>query len=274
MIDGEKIELLREKARIIREKIIKMTHAAGSGHPGGSLSCVEIMVALYFHEMRHDPRKPLWGERDRFILSKGHAAPTLYAILGCAGYNQGDDLMSLRKFGSPFQGHPDKNRVAGVDVSTGSLGQGLSISNGIAIALRLNKKKSNVYVLLGDGECNEGEIWEAAMFAPHYKIDNLVAIVDRNGLQIDGPTERVLSLEPLAKKFKSFGWHVVEIDGYDFREIIEAFEEAKRVKNKPTIIIAYTVKGRGVSFMEWSEKFHGSVTDEEQTKIAVNELKE
>lgn len=265
------IRKLKDKATVIRRHVIRMVHSAGSGHPGGSLSCIDILVVLYFHVMKHEPQKKD-GERDRFILSKGHAAPALYATLAECGYFPISKLESLRKNGGYLQGHPDSS-IPGVEVSSGSLGQGLSCANGIALAARLDENPSRVFVLLGDGECDEGQIWEAAMLSAHYKLDNLVAIVDRNGLQIDGQTEKIMCLEPFSKKWKSFGWHVIEIDGNNIEEIIKAFHETEYVLGKPTVIIAYTFKGKGVSFMEWINAFHGKAPTEEEMIRALEELK-
>ena len=271
MIATNDIAILEEKARTIRKHVVNMIFEAGSGHPGGSLSCVDIITVLYFHEMRFNPAEPDEADRDRFILSKGHAAPTLYATLAECGYFPVNELLSLRKFGRLLQGHPDI-AIHGVEASTGSLGQGLSISCGIALAAKIDNKESRIYTLLGDGECDEGQVWEAAILASHYKLDNLTAIVDRNGLQIDGPTEKVLSLEPIAGKWKEFGWHVIEIDGNKIPEIIEAFDEARQIKGKPTVIIAHTLKGKGVSFMEWICAFHGKGLNKDEMKIALQEL--
>ncbi len=265
------IKILDEKARTIRKHIINMIFEAGSGHPGGSLSSADILTALYFHTMRHNASEPEWIDRDRFILSKGHAAPALYATLAEAGYFPINELMSLRKMGSMLQGHPDI-KIPGIEVSSGSLGQGLSIADGLALAARLDKKVSRIYALLGDGECDEGQIWEAAIFASHYKLNNLTAIVDRNGLQIDGPTEKIMCLEPIAGKWKAFGWHVIEIDGNKMAEIIAALDEAKTITGKPTVIIAHTFKGKGVSFMEWISAFHGKTLSKEDLKMALLEL--
>lgn len=240
------VKMLDEKARTIRKHVINMVFEAGSGHPGGSLSSVDILTALYFYTMRHNPLEPKWTDRDKFILSKGHAAPALYATLAEAGYFPVKELLSLRKIGSMLQGHP-YSKVPGVDVSSGSLGQGLSIASGLALAAKVDNKTYRVFTLLGDGECDEGQVWEAAIFASHYKLDNLTAIVDRNGLQIDGPTEKIMCLEPIAGKWKAFGWHVIEIDGNKMTEIVEALDEAKRISGKPSVIIAHTLKGKGVS---------------------------
>ena len=272
MVSGERLKDLMEKAYRIRRHVLEMTTLAGSGHPGGSLSCVDVIVALYFHVMRHDPKNPSWPNRDRFVLSKGHAAPTLYAALAEAGYVPLDELKTLRKLGSPLQGHPDRNRVPGIENSSGSLGHGLAIANGMAAAAKIDGEDHRVYVLLGDGECQEGLVWEAAMFTAHYKLDNLTAVVDRNGLQIDGPTERVMSLEPLADKWRAFGWHVIEVDGHDIAAIINALEEAKRVKGRPTVVIAHLIKGRGVSFMEWVASFHGKTLAPNDLEKALAEL--
>jgi len=263
---------LKLKASKIRKHIVKMITKAKSGHPGGSLSAVEIVTALYFKVMRHDPKNPKWEDRDRFILSKGHATPLLYSILAESGYFGVEELLTLRKFGSRLQGHPDMKRLPGVEISTGSLGQGLSVGNGMAIAGKLNKKDYRVYVLLGDGECQEGQIWEAAISASHYKLDNLTAIVDYNKLQIDGPVEKVMNISPLTDKWRAFGWHVIEINGHNFEEILEAFEEAKKTKNRPTVIVAHTIKGKGISFMENVVDFHGKAPTEAQMIQALEEL--
>lgn len=271
-MDGsDKAGEIEKRVRTIRKHIVNMIYTAGSGHPGGSLSCVEILTSLYFSELRHDPTNPHWVSRDRFILSKGHAAPALYATLAEAGYFPQEQLCTLRKIGSMLQGHPDQ-RCPGVEVSTGSLGQGLSIASGMALSARMKGKSSRIYVLLGDGECDEGQVWEAAMLASHYKLDNLTAIVDRNGLQIDGLTEKVMRLEPLAKKWESFGWHVIEIDGHHITQILKAFENAKQLKGKPCVIIAHTFKGKGVSFMEWIGSFHGRSLTKDEMNRALQEL--
>ncbi|MBO8168453.1 MAG: transketolase [Thermoanaerobacteraceae bacterium] len=263
---------LRDKAQTLRRHIVEMTAAAGSGHPGGSLSAADIVSVLYFEEMRLDPDRPDWPERDRFVLSKGHAAPLLYAALAERGFFLVEELKSLRKLGSRLQGHPDAKHLPGVEMSTGSLGQGLSAANGMALAAKLDKLDSRVYVLLGDGEIQEGQVWEAAMAAAHYRLDNLVAFLDYNGLQIDGPVDEVMSVEPVADKWRAFGWHVIEIDGHDYGQIINALEEARGVSSKPTIIIARTVKGKGVSFMENEVGWHGSAPNSEEAEKALAEL--
>ena len=267
------ISRLKEIARLIRNDIIESTFAAGSGHPGGSMSAVEIVVALYWHEMNHRPAEPHWAERDRFVLSKGHACPVLYAALARAGYFAVDELANLRKLGSFLQGHTDMLKTPGVDFSAGSLGMGLSFGNGVALAAKLDGKDYRTYVMLGDGEIQEGQIWEAAMTAPHRKLDNLCAILDYNKLQIDGFNEKVKGLEPVAEKWAAFGWHVIRIDGHDFGAIFKALDEARKTKGKPTIIVADTVKGKGVSFMENQAGFHGRCLKPDEMEVAREELK-
>jgi len=271
-MDDSHLQELAVKACKIRRHIVNMLGEAGSGHPGGSLSAADIVAALYFHEMKIDPDKPDWPERDRFVLSKGHAAPVLYAALAEKGYFPVDELDTLRKLGSRLQGHPSMKHLPGVEMSTGSLGQGLSAANGMAIAGKLDKRDYRVYVLLGDGEIQEGMVWEAAMAAAHYKLDNLVAFVDHNGLQIDGPTRDVMSPEPVAQKWRAFGWHVEEIDGHDLDQITKVLARAREVKGKPVMIVADTVKGKGVSFMEGQVGWHGNAPNAEQTGKALCEL--
>lgn len=271
-VSCEAIEELNKKALIIRRHIIEMITEAGSGHPGGSLSSADILTALYFHVMNIDPKNPKWPERDRFVLSKGHAAPVLYATLAERGYFPKEELMTLRKTGSMLQGHPDMKVTPGVDMTTGSLGQGLSCANGMALAGKLDKKNYRVYVLMGDGELEEGQIWEAAMTSAHYKLDNLTAFVDHNGLQIDGPIEKVMSPEVVQDKFKAFGWNVIDIDGHNIAQIIEATEKAKQVKGKPTVIVAKTIKGKGVPFMENQAGWHGKAPSREQAEEALKAL--
>ena len=267
----EKIRELEEKAKRIRRLIIKMLAKAGSGHPGGSLSSTDIVTCLYFSQMRHNPRDPNWPQRDRFHMSKGHCCPLWYAILAEMGYFPEEKLWSLRTLGSILQGHPDW-RTPGVDVASGSLGQGLSVVIGMSLAARLDKASFRVYCLLGDGEIQEGQIWEAAMAAHHYKCDNLCAILDYNGYQIDGKVKDIMDLEPLIDKWQAFGWHTISIDGHNIGEILCAFDEAKTIKGKPTIIIAKTIKGKGVSFMENVVDFHGRAPTEEEAKKALEEL--
>jgi len=263
---------LEALARKVRATIVRIIYEAGSGHPGGSLSCVDILLTLYFREMSHDPSNSGWANRDRFILSKGHAAPALYTVLAEAGYMPLDGLNSLRDFDSPLQGHPDALKTPGVEVSSGSLGNGLSMSTGIAAALKLDGRDARVYCLLGDGECDEGLVWEAAMLAPHLALGNLTAIVDRNRLQIDGCTEDVVCLDPLPDKWRAFNWNVVEADGHDYGQLTAAFDEARRHTGGPTVIVANTVKGKGVSFMEGVAGFHGKPPSKEQLDQALREL--
>ncbi len=264
---------IKEMARKIRMDIIEMLTMAKSGHPGGSLSAADIMAVLFFDEMRLDPANKDWSERDRFVLSKGHAAPVYYAALANKGFFPREELLKLRKTGHFLQGHPDMRKVPGVDMSTGSLGHGISAAGGMALAGKIDKKSFRVYSLLGDGEMAEGLVWEAAMAASHYKLDNLVAILDYNGLQIDGACEEVMKSSPLDDKWRAFGWNVLEIDGHDLKEIKEALEKAKNFKGKPTIIIAKTIKGKGVSFMENQAGWHGNAPSSEQAELALAELK-
>jgi len=263
---------LKTKAREIRIEILKMLTEAGSGHTGGSLSAADIVAALYFYKMRHKPQEPKWRERDRFILSKGHAAPVLYAALAISGYFEKSMLSTLRKIGSPLQGHPCSRKLPGVEISTGSLGQGLSIANGIAMGLKLDTIPSRVYCLMGDGEIQEGQIWEAAMTASHYRLDNLCAIIDNNGLQIDGYCSDVMAVEPIVEKWEAFGWYVIDIDGHNMEAIIGAFDEAVSVKGKPTMVVARTVKGKGVSFFEGKVEYHGLAPTQEELTNALKEL--
>lgn len=268
----ELIKNLREKSAVLRSHVVKMIGEAKSGHPGGSLSAADIVTALYFHQMRHQSQNPHWEDRDRFVLSKGHAAPILYAALAEAGYFPKEKLATLRKTGSILQGHPDMKKVPGVDLSSGSLGQGLSAGNGMALAAKLDQKNYRIYALLGDGELQEGQVWEAAMTAAHYKLDNVIAFIDYNGLQIDGPITEVKSPEPLADKWRAFGWNVLKIDGHDFEQILEALESANQTVGKPTVIIARTIKGKGVSFMEDQVGWHGTAPSQEQVEKALAEL--
>ena len=259
-------------ARQLRRHIINMTGAAASGHPGGSLSAVEIVAALYFKALRHNPVDPGWPERDRFILSKGHAAPVLYAALAEAGYFPAEELTTLRKLGSRLQGHCDRGLTPGIEMTAGALGQGLSYGLGVALAGRLNALEYRVYVLLGDGECDEGQVWEAAMAAAHFKADHLVAIVDNNGIQLDGWNKDIMNLEPLGQKWAAFGWHVVEVNGHDIAALLGAFAAAQQVTGRPTAILAHTIKGKGVSFMENNPDFHGKAPNSAEVKIALKEL--
>ena len=267
-----KVEELEKKAKTIRKGIIETVYEAKSGHPGGSLSIADILTVLYFNELKIDENNPNWEERDRVILSKGHCSPALYSVLANRGFFKVEDLKTFRKIDSYLQGHPDKNKVPGVDMTTGSLGQGLSIANGIALMGKLQNKNYRVYAILGDGEIEEGQIWEAAMTSNKYKLDNLCVIIDNNNLQIDGSIEEVMSSYPIDEKFKSFGFQIINIDGHNIQEIMDAFEVAKNVKNKPTCIIAKTIKGKGISFMENRVEWHGKAPTEEQYKIAMKEL--
>ena len=263
---------LNEITNVIRKDIVSMICKSKSGHPGGSLSAVEILTALYFDQMNIDPTNPKMEDRDRFVLSKGHAAPALYATLAQRGYFAKDELNNLRQLGSMLQGHPDMKKVPGVEMSTGSLGQGFSVACGMAMAAKLDNAPWNVYALLGDGEVQEGIIWEAAMSAAHYKLDNMIAFLDYNGLQIDGEVESVMNINPIEDKFKTFGWNVITIDGHDFDQIFAALDMAKDTVGKPTMIIAKTIKGKGVSFMENQASWHGSAPNAEQVEQALSEL--
>lgn len=263
---------LAEISKRVRRHIIEMITAAKSGHPGGSLSATELVVTLFFDTMRHDPANPKWADRDHFILGKGHACPVLYSTMAECGYTPIDQLNSFRRLGSIYQGHPDVRFIPALEASTGSLGQGLSIGLGMALAARLDHRPSRTYVVLGDGEIQEGQVWEAAMFASFHKLDNLACIVDYNKIQLDGFVEDIMPLEPLADKWKSFGWHVIEINGHDIPAVQAAFAEAATVKGKPTVILAHTVKGKGVSFMENNPKWHGTAPSKEECELALKEL--
>lgn len=272
MEEAMDIKALEKTAAEVRVGVVKAIHNAGSGHPGGSLSAADIVTALYFSEMNVDPKNPKMEGRDKFILSKGHAGPVQYSALALKGYFPVEDFMTLRKLGSKFQGHPDMNKVPGIEMSTGSLGQGFAAAGGMAIANKLSNDPGRIYVLLGDGEIQEGIVWEAAMSAAHYKLDNMVGILDYNGLQIDGKNEDVMTVAPVADKFRAFGWNVLEINGHDFEEILDAFAKARECKGKPTMIVAKTVKGKGVSFMEDNAGWHGKAPNDEETEQAVAEL--
>jgi len=269
----EEIRRLEKIARQVRKDIIEMLAEAGSGHSGGALSSCDIMVALYFSVMRHNPTDPQWRERDRFVLSKGHSCPALYACLAQAGYFPVEELKTLRKLGSRLQGHPSKaDGLPGIEVSTGSLGQGLSVAIGIALGLMMDKIDARVYCLMGDGEIEEGQIWEAAMAAGHYHLDNLCGIVDNNGLQIDGAIDDIMSPNPIPEKWKAFGWNTTVINGHRMEELLKAFDAAKEIKGKPTVIIARTIKGKGVSFMENVVEWHGKAPSKEEAKVALKDL--
>jgi transketolase len=265
------IKELENRAKEIRRLIIQMLAKAGSGHPGGSLSATDLIAALYFKVLRYNPKDPAWPDRDRFHMSKGHCCPLWYAVLAKTGYFPQEALWTLRQLGSILQGHPDRN-TPGVEVASGSLGQGLSVGLGMSLAAKMDKKDYRVYVLMGDGEIQEGNVWEAAMACAHYKCDNLCAMLDYNGFQIDGRVSDIMNLEPLVEKWRAFGWHTIEIDGHNMAQILAAYDEAKTIKNKPTIIIAHTIKGKGVSFMENVVDFHGRAPTKEEAEKALKEL--
>ena len=271
-MDNIKLLELKRLANSVRFGIIEGVYNAACGHPGGSLSIADILTYLYFEEMRVDPENPQWADRDRFVLSKGHTAPALYATLAERGFFEKEELKTLRKTSSRLQGHPDMKAIPGVDMSTGSLGLGISAACGMALSAKVNGKDYRVYTVLGDGESEEGQVWEAAMFAAHYKLDNFVAVIDWNGLQIDGPVTEVMNPTPHDKKFEAFGWHVITVDGHSFEEIAAAFGEARTVKGKPTAIIARTVKGKGVSYMENACEWHGQAPKEDLYRVAIADL--
>ncbi len=274
MLTRDKIQELKEITRQLRVETLKMLHQAGSGHTGGPLGMMEMMVALYFYKMKHDPQKPAWPDRDRFILSNGHCAPALYVCLARAGYFPKEELQYLRKLGSPLQGHPKRNIEIGIEMSTGSLGQGCSVSNGIAMSAKLDLKKFKVYSMHSDGEAQEGIFWEAAMAAGHYKLDNRCAFLDYNGIQIDGFNKDIKDVSPLEDKLKAFRWKVFSIDGNEMAQVVEALDEAEKVKGQPTMIVAKTLLGKGVSIFENNPKYHGVAPSDEELKIALKELGE
>lgn len=271
-VTTDRVRELNSIACRLRTDIVEMLHASGSGHTGGSLSAADIVASLYFHKMKHDPKDPKWDGRDRFILSKGHAAPVLYAALARSGYFPVEELKTLRKLGSRLQGHPDSKSLPGIEVSTGSLGQGLSIACGLSLAGKLDKKPYRVYALLGDGELQEGMVWEAAMTAAHYNLSNLTAIVDNNGLQIDGKCSEVMCVDPISDKFKAFGWNVIDIDGHDIAAIIDALDRAELHTDAPTAIVARTIKGKGCSLFEGKVEFHGTAPSDHELKVAIEEF--
>ena len=266
------VRSLEEKALQVRRDVIRMTYAAGSGHPGGSLSVTDLLTTLIFEELRLDPEHPDWPDRDRLVLSKGHAAPALYAALALRGFIPEAQLLTLRRLGSPLQGHVDRNKLAWIEASTGCLGQGIGMAVGMALDARLAHRPSRVYAVLGDGECQAGLTWEALMAGGHYRLANLTVILDRNGIETDGPTESIMGIEPIGDKFRAFRYHTLEIDGHDFRAILEAFREARRVKDRPTAIVARTVKGKGVSFMEGQAAWHGKAPSKADAEAALREL--
>jgi transketolase len=269
----EKINFLKEKANAIRESIIEMLVEAGSGHSAGPLGMADVFAAFYFHILKHDPQNPDWSDRDRLILSNGHICPVRYAAMAHAGYFPMEELKTLRKLDSRLQGHPHRTSLPGVETTSGPLGSGLSQAIGLALAARLDKKKYRVYAFLSDGEHDEGNLWEAAMFAGKNKLSNLTALIDRNNIQIDGFTEDVMPLEPLKEKYESFGWHVLEINGHNFEQIVDAVSEAKVIHEKPTVVIAHTIPGKGVSFMENDYLWHGKPPNKEEAAKALSELR-
>ena len=272
MPETKSLEELQIISQRVRREIIEMIYEAKSGHPGGSLSAVETLISLYFQVMRHDPKNPSWKDRDRFILSKGHACPVLYAILAECGYTPKDQLNTLRKMGSIYQGHPDIRFIPCLDASTGSLGEGVSLAIGMGLAARLNGSPSRTFVMLGDGEIQEGQVWEAAMFGAFHKMDNVVVIVDYNRIQLDGFVKDIMDVEPLSDKWRAFGWHVISVDGHSIPALVAAFTEASETKGVPTVLIANTVKGKGVSFMENNPKFHGMAPTPDEFRLAMQEL--
>jgi len=270
----EELALLENKAKQIREDIIKMLLEAGSGHSAGSLGTADIFTALYFHVMKHDPKNPDWEDRDRFVLSNAHICPVLYVTLAHAGYFPKEELMTLRKLGSRLQGHPHRGMLPGLEASGGPLGQGISIAVGMALANKLDEKRSRVYCMVGDGEEDEGQVWEAFLHAGKNKLNNLAVVVDRNNIQQDGFTEDIMPMEPLKGKYEMFGWHVLEVDGHDFRSIIGAFNEAKEIFEKPTMLMAHTIPGKGVDFMEFKPEWHGKPPNKKEAKKALEDLEQ
>ena len=268
----ERIQYLKEKAKEVRKNIIDMIFISQSGHPGGALSAADIMTALYFDILKIDPKNPRWPDRDRVILSKGHACPVWYSCLAMRGYFPTKELKTLRKFESILQGHPDMRKTPGIDMTTGSLGQGLSLGVGMALEGKLVKKDYHIYVILGDGEIDEGQVWEAAASASKYKLDNLTAIIDKNSLQMDGFTDKVMPMDPIDKKFEAFNWYTITINGHDMKKILTTLEETKKIKGNPVWIIANTIKGKGVSFMENIRKWHGKAPNQQEYEIAIKEI--
>ncbi len=265
---------LRAIAREVRKDILKMTTNVNSGHPGGAMSATDVIVTLYYYKMRHDPLNPNWEERDKFVLSKGHVCPALYSVLARCGYFPMEELMKFRKLEGKLQGHPDMRKTPGIEISTGSLGHGIGAAIGMAMMAKLDKKDTRIYCMIGDGEAQEGSIWEASMAASHYNLDNLCVILDNNNLQIDGPVDEVMSIYPVLEKWQAFGWHVIEIDGHNYSEIIQALSEAENVKFKPTMVVSKTVKGKGVSFMENRAEWHGKALPPDLLEEALKELGE
>ena len=271
-IPGELVRSLESTAREIRQEVIRMTYAAQSGHPGGSLSVTDLLTALVFHELKLDPARVDWPDRDRLVLSKGHASPALYAALSLRGFLPREELISFRQLGSRLQGHVDRTKLPCIEASTGCLGQGIGMAVGMALNARLRRAEYRTYAVLGDGECQAGPTWEALMAGGHYRLSNLVAILDRNGLETDGTTESIMGIEPIADKFRAFRYHTIEIDGHDFPQILSALDEARRTTDGPTAIVAKTVKGKGVSFMEGKHQFHGKAPNKAEAEQALAEL--
>jgi len=265
-------DAMRRTALELRKTILRMLSKAGSGHPGGSLSMVELLVGLYWYALRHDPKRPDWPDRDLFLLSKGHGVPALYAVLAAHGYFPAEELMTLRRYPTRLQGHPERGSVPGIEIASGSLGQGLSMANGIALADRLDGRSRRIFCLMGDGEIQEGQVWEAAMTAHHHHLESVCAIIDANQLQQNGPVKDIQDIEPLAEKWRAFGWHAIEIDGHDLAQVVRAYDEAKTVCGKPQAIVARTVKGKGVSFMELNPAWHGVAPKADELERALKEL--
>jgi len=266
------LQQMKRLAVELRQTILKTIAKAGSGHPGGSLSMVELLIGLYWYKLRHDPKHPAWPDRDLFLLSKGHGCPALYTVLAYQGYFPKEELTTLRRYPTRLQGHPEKGSPPGVEIASGSLGQGLSMANGLALADRLDGRKRRVFCLLGDGEIQEGQVWEAAMTAHHHRLDAVCAIIDANQLQQNGPVKTIQDIEPLAEKWRAFGWHAIEIDGHDIAEVIKAYDEAETIRGKPQVIVARTVKGKGVSFMELNPAWHGVAPKPDELEKALKEL--
>jgi len=266
------VHALRKVAAELRKTILRMIAKAGSGHPGGSLSMVELLVGLYWHVLRHDPARPDWPERDLFFLSKGHGCPALYAALAAQGYFPAEELMTLRRYPTRLQGHPERWSVPGVEIASGSLGQGLSMANGVALADRLDGRRRRIFCLMGDGEIQEGQVWEAAMTAHHHRLEAVCAIIDANQLQQNGPVREIQDIEPLAEKWRAFGWHAIEIDGHDLARVVKAYDEAEAITGRPQVIVARTVKGKGVSFMELNPAWHGVAPKPDELEQALKEL--
>lgn len=263
---------LKALSRELRVDIIRMLVEAGSGHPGGSLSCIDLLTTLFFHKMRHRPKEPQWADRDRLVLSKGHCVPALYAVLAKAGYFPREELLTLRKLNSRLQGHPDRYRFPVLESSTGSLGQGLSLALGMALASKVDRRSNRVYCVISDGECQAGQIWEASMAAPKFQLDNLCVLLDYNKIQLSGAIKDIMNVEPLLQKWQAFNWNAVEIDGHDFPAIIRALDDAERVKGKPTLILCHTIKGKGVSFMEGKWEWHGKAPNKDEGQKAIDEI--